>query len=97
MWPNLGVNVPAAAAWSVSGNQAMAIRRGHNYYIPCQTCNIDGRKPHPDQSKIDAANEVDRSACRSPWDHALMFDGTSLVDTWDANQRHPRKYRFRRP
>ena len=96
MWPNLGVNVPAGASRSVSLSQAMAIRQGYNYYVKCQTCNSDGHKPHPDQAKIDMAKEIDEAGQRSPWKHTLVFDGSSLVDTWGgSSQRNPRKYRLR--
>lgn len=81
MWPNLGVNMPEGAARSVSGL----------HYIQCPICNTSGNKPHPDQDKLDTAKEIDEAGRR--WQHALMFDGSSLVDTWDANQLHPRKYR----
>jgi hypothetical protein len=93
MWPNLGVNMPAGAAWSIGRNPFT----GADYYIQCETCNADCHKPHPDQARIDAAKQIHLNASASPWKHALLFDGSSLVDTWDANQRSPRKYRIRRP
>lgn len=97
MWPNLGVNCPAGAAWSIATNQAMMRQMsGASYYIRCEVCNHDGHKTHPDQDKIDAAKEIDRRSSQSTYHHALMFDGTNLVDTWDSNLQNPRKYRFRR-
>lgn len=97
MWPNLGVNMPAGAAWSMSSNRLMASPHGRNYYTACLVCSASGNKPHPDQDKIDIAKEIGESCRLSPWTHAVMFDGSSLVDTWDANQLHPRKYQVRRP
>ena len=95
MWPNLGVNCPAGASWAIATNQAMVRQMsGASYYIRCEVCNHEGQKPHPEQDKIDAAKEIDRQASRATFQHALMFDGTSLVDTWDSNVNNPRKYRF---
>lgn len=94
MWPNLGVNCPAGAAWAIAGSQGrMQQMYGASFYIQCDVCNLDGHKPHPEQDKIDAAKEIDLQASKSDFRHALLFDGTSLVDTWSAT---PKKYAYRK-
>lgn len=97
MWPNLGINCPAGSAVALATGQAMMRQLyGASYYICCEVCNHDGRKPHPEQDKIDAVHEIDRLARQATYRHALMFDGTNLVDTWDSSLGNPRKYQFRK-
>jgi hypothetical protein len=99
MWPNLGVNCPVGAVHSICASQShMQLMYGASYYIPCEVCNSDQHKPHPDQAKIDKIRAtfsgVDKASSGGDWSHALLFDGMNLVDTWNSEPDRPIKYKL---
>lgn len=48
-YPNLGVNMPAGAAWSIASQFALSRIHGANWFpwVKCMKCNRSGRKPRP--------------------------------------------------
>ena len=39
------------------------------------------------------ADKIKDNPKRQAWNHALLFDGESLVDTWDANLNNPKTFK----
>lgn len=89
MWPNLGVNCAAGSAIGVAEAQIhFRAMYGADYYIPCQVCNVDEHKPHPQQDKIDMAREIHKRAANSSVPIIVEFDGSCLVNRWNRSERY---------
>ena len=94
MWPNLGVNCAAGSVVGVAGAQAhFRAMYGADYYIPCQVCNVDEHKPHPQQDKIDMAREIHKRAASSRlaaggFPIVVEFDGSCIVNRWNRSERY---------